>query len=266
MNHAHLSRLADGLADILAKRMGLTHEAYFSVLFKALAPWERRYKAMLRSVWSQERRIIIANLKRLQPKGLALAKGDSLIDSILYPKKKFIDMLTGETKTLLVALLETEGTRVLEVLDLDMAFDVTNPNVTRWLDSYTPVFSENLEKVNTDLLRTTLTEGMNAGETIPELMARVNGTFEQFDRYRAEIIARSETSRAANEAALDAYRQSGVVERKVWMTAPDCCDICAALDGKVVALEDTYFDDDYGDGEGPPLHPNCRCAVAADID
>jgi SPP1 gp7 family putative phage head morphogenesis protein len=263
MNHAHLSRIADGLADILAKRAGITHEAWFSVLFKALAPWERRYKAMLRGVWGEERKVVLANLKKL--KGYA-SKGDSLIDSILYPKRKFIELLTSETKTILVGLIETEGTRVLDMLDLDMAFNVTNPNVTRWLEDYVPKFSEALEKVNTDLLKTTLTEGMDAGETIPELMARVNETFDQFDRYRAEMIARSETSRAANEAALESYRQSGVVMRKVWMTAPDCCDICAEMDGKVVGIDEAFFDDDYGDGEGPPAHPNCRCSVAADID
>jgi hypothetical protein len=48
-----------------------------------------------------------------------------------------------------------------------------------------------------------------------------------------------------------------VVEQKQWLTAPDCCDICAKMDGDVVGLEDTFFDDDYGDGMSPPLHPNC---------
>lgn len=268
MNHAHLDRLADSLADMLCKRAGITHEAYFAVLFKALAPWERRYKAMLSRIWGEERRIILANLKKLKPKAHDV-KGDSLVDSILYPKRKFIEQLAAETRTILLALVEAEGTRVLDMLELGVEFDVTNPNVTRWLNDYTPKFSEALEQVNTDKLRATLTEGMEAGETIPELMARVNETYDSFDRYRAEIIARSETSRASNEAALESYRQSGVVQRKVWMTAPDCCDICAELDGQVVALEGEFFSSDYdveGEGQMPPRHPNCRCTVAADID
>jgi hypothetical protein len=65
---------------------------------------------------------------------------------------------------------------------------------------------------------------------------------------------------------MEAYEQSGVVEQKQWLTAPDCCDRCAELDGKVVGLEEEFFDDDYGDGTEPPLHPNCRCAVAAYIE
>ena len=255
MNSAHLSRLADAIADVICAWKGITHEVWFAVLFKALAPWERKYKAMLARVWDEERRIVIANLKKLKAHhGKA---PDNLIDSILYPKKKFIEVLSKETASILVGLIEAEGTRVLDVLDLDMAFDVTNPNVTRWIADYAPKFSDALEKVNTDLLRTTLAEGMEAGETIPELMARVNSTFAEFDRYRAEMIARSETSRASNQAALESYRQSGVVTRKVWMVAPDCCDICAALDGKVVGIDEEFFDDDYGDGSGPPLHPNC---------
>lgn len=259
MNQAERLCVAAALADILAKRAGISHDVYFTVLFKALAPWERKWRDMLARVWDEERRIIIRNLKRLQPKGLAV-KGDSLIDSILYPKKRFVELISAETKALLVALIENEGTRVLDILDLDMAFDVTNPNVTRWIADYAPKFSEELEAVNVEKLRAALTEGMEAGESIPELMARVNETYDTFDRYRAEMIARSETSRAANEAALDAYRQSGVVTRKVWMTAPDCCDECAALDGTVIGIEDKFFESDYdveGNGDGPPLHPNC---------
>ncbi len=66
MKAEHLSRMAGSLADLICKRVGITHEVYFDVLFKALAPWERRYKSMLARVWDQERRIVLANLKKLK--------------------------------------------------------------------------------------------------------------------------------------------------------------------------------------------------------
>ena len=249
------------------------------MLFKALAPWERRYETMLRGVWDEERRIVIANLRKLTPKAQA-AKDSSLIDSILYPVRRFVESLSAKTKTLLTALIEAEGVRILDMLDLGLTFDVTNPYVSGFIEQYAYRFSESLEDVNVALLRQTLSEGMAAGETIPQLMARVNETYDTFNKYRAEMIARTETSRAANQAALEGYRQSGVVTRKIWLTAPGCCDWCAELDGHVVALEENFYNEgdtatsadgramyvDYGDIDAPPLHPNCRCSVAADID
>jgi hypothetical protein len=279
MNHACREHIADALADMICKRVGIAHEVWFAVLFKALAPWERQYQTMLHGVWDKERRVMIANLRKLNPKAYA-AKGDSLIDSILYPKGRFVELLGEETTALLLALLEAEGTRILDLLDLDVAFNIADPGVRAWLAWYVPQFSEALEEVNVTRLRSELTEGMAAGESIPQLMARVNETFESFDKYRAEVIARSETSRASNRAAIEGYKQSGVVTRKVWMTAPGCCDWCAELDGRVVALEENFYNlgdsvvsEDgrlmnvqYEDIESPPLHPNCRCAIAADID
>ena len=33
------------------------------------------------------------------------------------------------------------------------------------------------------------------------------------------------------------------------------------MEGKVVGLGDAFFDDDYGSGDSPPLHPRCVCDI-----
>jgi SPP1 gp7 family putative phage head morphogenesis protein len=237
----------------------IAHAAYFDVEFKRLAPYERRWKLMLRALWADEQAIILANLKKLRK--AQVRKGAS--DNIMYPASQFKNRLSKETKKLLTAMMADLGQDKLDELDIATAFEVTNPHVKKWIEDYVFKFSENLEAVNTEKLRRILEEGFESGKSIPEIMTGVKECFDSWDIYRAEIISRTETSRASNEAAIEAYRQSGVVEQKQWLTAPDCCDICADLDGEVVALEDTFFDDDYGDGMAPPLHPNCRCACAA---
>ena len=50
-----------------------------------------------------------------------------------------------------------------------------------------------------------------------------------------------------------------MVSGKEWIIAQDeICDDCVALDGVVVDLDEPFPD---GAGDGPPLHPNCRCDV-----
>jgi 8-oxo-dGTP pyrophosphatase MutT (NUDIX family) len=81
---------------------------------------------------------------------------------------------------------------------------------------------------------------------------------------RAELIARTEISRAQSAAALQCYRDSGVAYKHL-LTAPD--DVCPACQGDA-ADGDIPLDAAFGSGNlGPPLHPACRCAVApAGID
>jgi SPP1 gp7 family putative phage head morphogenesis protein len=181
----------------------------------------------------------------------------------MYPASQFKNRLSKETKKLLTAMMADLGQDKLDELDIATAFEVTNPHVKKWIEDYVFKFSENLEAVNTEKLRRILEEGFESGKSIPEIMTGVKECFDSWDIYRAEIISRTETSRASNEAAIEAYRQSGVVEQKQWLTAPDCCDICADLDGDVVAIDESFFDDDYGDGMAPPKHPSCRCSVVA---
>ena len=79
---------------------------------------------------------------------------------------------------------------------------------------------------------------------------------------QAERIARTEVIRASNQASLDAYIQSGVVEGKQWITF-GATDECEQYDGKIeYDLEGKFYssDNEFQDGD-PPLHPNCRCVL-----
>lgn len=287
MNDAQRDRIASGLADTLLYALGYhraegctceacadglkataspDRAAMFDAYLKRVDKWTRRFQTILADVWAEERKVILANLKKLKGKAWA-AKGDGLIDSILYPKRKFVEMLTEASRDLFKALMLDAGQTALDALDLNIAFDVTNPAVTAWLEEYTVKLSENLEFVNEDTLRTVLSQGMDAGETIPELMARVNDTFETWNRDRAEVIARTETIRASNQAALDSYKQSGVVHRKAWLASPESCEACQELEAYgPIAIDDEFFGDSYSDGQGPPLHPNCTCTIIPVVD
>ncbi len=84
-----------------------------------------------------------------------------------------------------------------------------------------------------------------------------------FSASRAEIIARTETARADVQGNLIGWKATGVVQSKEWTTAEDCCDECQDLDGVVVGIDEQFPNDG---GDGPPLHPQCRCDVSPVVD
>ena len=258
------------------------HDEFFGALFKAIAPYERKFKAMISTIWDEEERIIIANLKKM--KKAWMTKDE--VDQILYPIGIFEKKIANGTTQIFIEVMSSEGKRLVALHNLDMIFDVDNPGIQEWLADYTPKFSSQLETVNVAKLRAELSEGIRAGESIRELAKRVNETYDNWNRYRSEMIARSETIRASNAAAKETYRQSGVVKKIVWLSNLDdrCCQWCWELDGKVIDIEDNFFDKgdsytiendegkkqtmdlDYSDVGYPPLHVDCRCSVGAMIE
>ena len=268
----------------------LKRKVFFEKLFKSLESHEKKIGAMIIGIWEEQRKIIISNLKKMKKTWLE----KDVIDQILYPRKQFEVKITKESKPLFESLMEERGNEEWEKIEtelrkrqkqVDVGFDVTNPEVQSWLNTYTPKFSNSLEAVSTSKLRTQLMQGIGAGEGIPQLTKRINGTYANWNKFRSEAIARSEAIRASNQGALESYRQSGVVKSKVWVTHLDnkTCASCRRLDGKVIALEKTFFNkgdpaeritvgettqtfkNDYEDISAPPRHTRCRCSIAANF-
>jgi len=272
----------------------LNRKLFFEKLFKSLESHEKKIGTMIMGIWEEERKIIISNLKKMKKTWLE----KDVIDQILYPRKQFEVKIAKETKAIFEPLMEERGNEELRKIEAELrkpkkqtaaevgiAFDVENPNVQSWLNAYTLYFSKNLEAVSISKLRTQLTEGMAAGEGIPELTKRVNLTYDNWNKVRSETIARSETIRASNRAALEAYKQSGVVKKKIWIThfGPLTCPHCEMMDGRTIDLEKNFWDlgetsivqveeegkltthtmkFDYEAVETPPAHPRCRCAMS----
>lgn len=108
-----------------------------------------------------------------------------------------------------------------------------------------------------DMLRDTITTSVEEGWSNSKLAAELEDMY-VFSPERAETIARTETAYADIQGNLQGYRASGQVTGKQWIIAQDeYCDECNDLDGVVVGLSEPFPDG----GDGPPLHPNCRCDV-----
>ena len=113
-------------------------------------------------------------------------------------------------------------------------------------------------------------EGITNGWTNEEIIEQIELKVPSYTLNEAEIIARTEIIWAGNMGRLEAFKNSQMIETKIWYTALDerTCEYCASLHGKEVKLEDSFdlkqvasmgLDISYHNGEllAPPLHPHC---------
>lgn len=107
-----------------------------------------------------------------------------------------------------------------------------------------------------DMLRADVTQAIEEGWSNDKLADVIQQNY-AFSDVRAEAIARTETAIADIEGNMIAYNETGLVAGKEWLTAPDCCPACAALDGMIVPLDGYFVPGSYR--KDAPLHPSCRC-------
>lgn len=95
-----------------------------------------------------------------------------------------------------------------------------------------------------------------------DLKNNINEYFDNAESKRSEMIARTEISNATGTAQEEVYKDVGAIEKQ-WITASDerVCIECAELDGKTVAIDGKFEENDFGDVGSQPLHPNCRCDI-----
>lgn len=226
---------------------------------------ENNFEDELKKQFNRQRREVLSSVKTKSVKTIT-----------------FIFNLVRENELFLIALqpiiddiLRQFGESTLNQLGLS-GFDTTD-NVLNYLDNDGVKFISEANETTKRYIREQIKEGLADGEALPKIERRIGSVFTQATRDRTKVIARTETARASNYGQWEAYRQSGVVTAKQWVTALDerVCPYCGAMEGKVIKLEDNYFDKgdsflgnastplklDFSDTLVPPLHPRCRCTM-----
>ena len=102
------------------------------------------------------------------------------------------------------------------------------------------------------LLQTGLIQGKN-----PRVLARdLKKTFNT-STYNAERLMRTELARVQTESQKQSFERNGF-EMYEFIANSGCCDICQGLNGKHFKVKDMMPGENAA-----PLHPHCRCSVAA---
>ena len=235
--------------------------------------YEKKLTKILNGIFDRQEKEVLARLgKQYRGKGIEIKIN---IPFLLLSLKKENKKMAVAVTPLLSSNIKETGQYALNEMGVAMTFE-ESAAVATYLDEYPIKFAKSVNTTTNNRLKKQLVEGISQGEGINEISKRVSGIFTKAKTSRAQMIARTEVSRATNFATVEGYKQSGVVKGKEWVTAFDekTCEFCSGMDGKIVELDDDYFDKgdkykvgdnslnlDYDDVGQPPLHSNCRCTI-----
>ena len=133
-------------------------------------------------------------------------------------------------------------------------------NAMEYISNYT---YDNIKGMNDDIaenLRQVMQRSFMDGSSLEKVKAEITKVFDVGNN-RVEMIARTESNRAANFGRLHGYQKSGQPGKKVYSAHIDdrTSALCKRLDG-----QETEMDEDFVDPKGewkgpvPPAHVNCR--------
>lgn len=185
----------------------------------------------------------------------------------------FTEIVDATGKQAMDDLGTERGMTRADVVGIVDMFDVSDPNVVRFLVAQAQRFAREVNETTWDMLKTSLGEGLENGEGIDDLAKRVEEIMADRIRSSAEVIARTETTAAANGGTILSWQQSGVVRGKRWLAAMDSRTRTThkAAHGQTVALDED-FHVGGATGQGPGMMSlaeevcNCRCSLTAVMD
>lgn len=173
--------------------------------------------------------------------------------------------VTGKMREALIRRAEDEYRRQAGILGESV------PNVSKSAQAmvkntvYKADFSESLWS-HMDQLRnaiyTQLVTGMIQGRNPNVLAQSIRKAFD-VPKYQAERLMRTEMARVQIQVAQDEFKTNGVKRFEFIANHKDgkTCPICKGLDGTVYPVKMLRIGEN-----APPMHPNCRCAIAPYID
>lgn len=179
-------------------------------------------------------------------------------DIITFDKKKENRIFSELALPFMVDAAAESGQDALDLIGTGEQFEYTLA-LEKKLKERAKFFASSVNDTTLEKLSSTLAEGMEAGEGISELADRVKAVYVEFSDYRAETIARTESTAANNEGFQEAYRQSTVVNSQEWVATKDdrTRDEHLAMDGEIVKVGKNF-----SNGLPYPSEPNCRCVIS----
>jgi SPP1 gp7 family putative phage head morphogenesis protein len=194
---------------------------------------------------------------------------DDEIDNLVRAAAGRVDETSsGVREVLRRALIEDASLGVAVAFDtlerVGMAFDWTlaNTEAAEWARRYSFDLVTRINDHTRTRLGTAVNDWFNARTTLRDLRRELAPLF---DNRRAQLIAQTETTRAAAEGARIGFAQTEGINEWEWAAVADerVCPICGGLHGKRAVLGQPFVWN--GAQYTPPAHPGCRCFVRAVI-
>jgi HK97 family phage portal protein len=214
------------------------------------------------------------------PYAMVKAMYDDEIESMLFNIEEEAGDLSVNILPKAGKIMKKAGNSTLGTIGVDEDFTLANDRVAAFLKKNAGEQMDGITTKTRQLMGRELSKAVENGEDFDEMMQRLQNVFKgDLAEWRARTIARTEVVTLTQFAALEAARQSGVVEKKRWVSElldttrddPQGEDHRAMHD-QTIALDDVFnvparkgvvdLMDGPGDANGSPENiVNCLCIL-----
>ena len=146
-----------------------------------------------------------------------------------------------------------------DVTGIDLIFDATSPRIKDAAGNILSKLKSMTDKTSIEELRSLITESFNNKDTVTQLQRNITKKFSDYQGYRSERIARTESANAYGRSSLEYYKEAGL-KFKQWYTMNDglVADECMAnQDQGAISINESFSSGVMNE----PNHVNCRCSV-----
>ena len=185
------------------------------------------------------------------------------IFDLIVENGQLTDALTRRYR-IVIKNAATEALGDLEdAVPIEVDFDIKVERIAQYIAERTNLV-KGINDITYRKLKEIVIQVVQEGKTVIDLRDEIRGMFKDMTAGRAMTIARTETVGAYNFGTVEAWRQSGVVQTKTWLSARDdrVRDSHKELDGETVPLDQIFsngleFPGQTGGAPGEVI--NCRC-------
>lgn len=224
------------------------HEPEYSDIFigkiqelyeRGLSRSENDFQKLQQGLFTLQEREILRRLRA--QKDIAAWHIKALPELPIFNLGEWVQRYITRGLPIYIDIVTTAATQQNNAFSLGVSFDMRK--IQPWLDRRSEFWAGQVNQETGRLLMQELEEALEGRESIKQIQARVERVFDFSNTIRSERIARTETLAAMNEGALESYRQSGVVERKMWLATLDTRtrDAHLAAHRQVVELEANFL-------------------------
>lgn len=207
-------------------------------------------------------------------RGIADALDLSSLDTIISPIGDELEILALDSARVAIAqigvdrqsdLVDRVNVRAVR-LARDRAAELVGRRV---LQDGTIIENPNPEWAITEstrsMVRETISRGLDDNLGSDAIIAELEAAY-AFSPERADMISRTEIANVNSDAAMETYQEAqaaGVRLKKSWILGQNPCETCQgnADEGPIPLEQDFSSGDDTS-----PAHPNCECAVIAEVE
>jgi len=248
------------------------------------AKWE---KAMLRATkkWFAElKKEVNQNIEEKYPQYLedlksmgftereAWIEKKDIAETIVFDMENAQALIDKHIVPVIMEALKEGGEAALAYLDIEIVLDMREFHILECLATRKNLLS-NIADDLFNTIRDEIREGIILGEGVNALQQRlIENVWDETEQVRALRVARTESAVAVNRGTLEGYRQSDVVERKEWLSAPDARETHQAAGAQYQGSGAIPIDQDFHVGAGhgpcpgsiglPEEDINCRCFLS----